>query len=562
MAFNPQGTVWLCSVPFDITYQHQYQFMNTVNRDRYFLGEGVLKDTLTEYVTIREPLRGGGERSKIRAGRNIEAIRAKNINYMVYCNEHHGTRKFFAFITDLIYVNENMTEIVFETDVYQTWFYDCTVMPSFVLREHSETDQIGDNIVPEKFNFTDFEYELCAGQTFDEQWGYLIGVNTLPKEITDSSTGYKRGRLHSGIYQGMFFYYLESPNEINELLDALEEEKEDCVEFITAIPRFCVSNALIADGTGTWGSKIKGYIQSTTSPNEYNKNAALLDDNLMFDGYKPSNNKMFTHPFFCLYATNHSGQNVEYKIEHFKNSKAIKFKYYGDCSPSPSVTYIPLDYAGAEEEPDFAISLTSFPQCAFNSDSYKLWLAKNAPNNALNLATGAASLIAGITMIGASGGMALPAVLAGGGAAAATGAAGVYSIAEGASGIARTINSMHSASYMPNKMNAGNQKNNLLTAMEQNRVTFYWQKITRHMAETIDSYFTMYGYQTNMLKIPNFNARLSFNYIQTQGINLYGGIPNDDMAKLKSIFDKGITLWRSDLTIGDYSVDNPCIKEL
>lgn len=549
MAFNPNGTIWLCSVPFDNTYKHQYQFFNKANRDGILLND-YLRDTLTEYVTVREPLRGGGARSKLRAGRNIEEIRAKGINYMIYCNEHHGSRKFFAFITDLIYVNENMTEIEFETDVYQTWFLDCKVKPSFVVREHSATDRIGDNIIAENFKCTDFTYVQCPNQLYDETWGYLIGVNTLPEIAgSDATTAFARGRDHSGIYQGMYFYYLESPNEINSLLDAIEEDVENAVEFIVAIPKFCVSNAEIMPGGDN--AKIKGYIKSTSSPHSQTIYYPLVDSEMTFEGYSPRNKKMFTHPFFCLYASNHCDQSVEYKIEHFEFDPANKrfgFKKYADCSPSPSVSYVPLNYAGTEEEPDFAISVTNFPQCAFNSDSYKLWLAKNSVANAVNIASGVASIGAGLVMGAAGGGVGM--------------AMGVSTVASGASEIFSTISNMHSASYMPNRLNQGNQRNNLLTAMKRNDVTFYWQKIKRDIAEAIDSYFTMYGYQTNKLKMPNFNARLKFNYIQTKGINLIGGVPNDDMAKLKQIFDNGITLWRSDTTIGDYSVKNPCIKEL
>ena len=36
-----------------------------------------------------------------------------------------------------------------EFDAMQTWFFDYTVNTSFEVREHSLTDAIGDNLVPE-----------------------------------------------------------------------------------------------------------------------------------------------------------------------------------------------------------------------------------------------------------------------------------------------------------------------------------------------------------------------------------------------------------------------------
>ena len=77
----------------------------------------------------------------------------------------------------------------------------------------------------------------------------------------------------------------------------------------------------------------------------------------------------------------------------------------------------------------------------------------------------------------------------------------------------------------------------------------------------------MYGYQTNRVKIPNINAREHYTYVKTCGCNIVsgkenendvivGGLPTDDLHKIVSIYDNGITFWKNGNNIGNYSLDN------
>ena len=59
---------------------------------------------------------------------------------------------FFAFINSSEYISNTVSEIHFEIDVIQSWFFDFTLQRCFIEREHSITDEIGDNIVGEEIN--------------------------------------------------------------------------------------------------------------------------------------------------------------------------------------------------------------------------------------------------------------------------------------------------------------------------------------------------------------------------------------------------------------------------
>lgn len=72
-----------------------------------------------------------------------------NVNYMIFSNPAYGTKRFFAFVTAVEYINNITTEITYEIDVMQTYFHDYTLEPCFVEREHTSDDTIGHNIATE-----------------------------------------------------------------------------------------------------------------------------------------------------------------------------------------------------------------------------------------------------------------------------------------------------------------------------------------------------------------------------------------------------------------------------
>ncbi len=531
MAFNPSSTIWLCNVPFDSTYKNQIYFANATEQQTYFSKQ--VATTLTDYLTVRKTLPDGSLQSSLKVNMNIDQLHTLHVNYMYYRNANHGTKLFYAFVTKLIYINEGTTEIVFETDVYQTWRFETTLLSSYVIREHSTTDVKGDNVVPEKFNFQDYVYTRINKSNL-EQWGYLVA--TTEQRGSDGS----RGKMMSGIYQGLYFYYYHNENNLNDFLDEIEEEGGDCVVFIAVIPKFCVTKNTIG-ATETDKTNGEGWLYYSSEPAKEFVDIDMSGLSFSHEGYNPKNNKLFTSPFMKLIVTNHNGEQAEYIMEDFKDHYA-RFTMYGDVSANPSVTLVPNNYKGVSEYYDAGISISGFPQCSFNSDTFKLWLAKNQYGVALETVGNVGQIIAGVVAtVGTSGAGAV---------------IGGSQIVAGATGILNTINGVYQASKEPNKSHNGSAKNNLLTAIKKNNFEFYVQSLKSDYAKTIDDYFTMFGYQTNRVKVPNVSARPYFNYVQTADVNIRGGIPADDMLRLKQMYNSGVTLWKPNATIGNYNVDN------
>lgn len=570
MAFLPNSTIYLCNVPFDSTQKNQVYFTSQEQQREYFITHQV--DLLISYNIVRKTLANGSMQSSIRVANRIDDLRAKGVNYLCYQNAQHGAKWFYCFVEQLVYVSENCTEIIFETDVYQTWFFDVNFRESFVVREHSATDNIGDNIVPESFNFNEFKYAklnniadgnllsggtMSGGDALDE---YCYLVCSTESWIDNSSDTYYCSEI-CGQPNGYYFAVCESVSGLNALMKGMNSENSsDWLQAIIAIPKFNVKYAEITDiSTDTIykdpddpDNFIDGQLLNKSALATGSVQARFVPGCISFEGFYPKNNKLYTQPYFSLAVTNRNGSEKEYALENFAGYSEgalldsgipIHFELLGDISVNPSVWLVPLDYMGVSENFDYAMVLNEFPQMSANCDSFKLYLARNQGNLELQGLSSAIGLIGGI-----------------GSMATGVGAgAGLAAIAGGAIGIADTINSVAQAKRTPDTVKGGGGKNNLLVATGNNKFFYYWKMIRKDYAKTVDDYFTMFGYQVNQVKQPNFNTRTRFNYIQTIDINIDGNIPCEDMKALKAIFNNGVTLWGPNEIIGDYtSADNVC----
>lgn len=564
MAFLPNSTIHLCNVPIDSEYKNQIYFKNKDEQKAYFSGKSV--KLLLSYLVVRKTAPNGSFQTSIKVDMNIDDIHTLGVNYLFYQNANHGEKYFYAFVDKIIYINEGTTEIVFSTDVYQTWLFDVNILPSYVVREHSATDEIGEHLIPESFTANDYKYiellpdvEITGWDSLDD-WCYLVAstVSIFVTKSTDSEVGSAVQVLDiGGVAQGFYYFFLQSGNHLYNFKSFMSDKDIDdgYIQSIIAIPKFSVRSSKICDknkntikektdsvdSVETWGEIIDSDIAESLISITFDKH------NINFEGYTPRNNKLYTAPYFSLCVSNHNGTENCFAVENFSgqfspSGKPLTFMLMGDISTNPSIYLCPCNFMGVGTNYDYAITLQDFPQISHNSDSYKLWLAKNQGSIALQTLGNVGNIGAGIASTVASGG-----------AGAAIGATQIMS---GVSGILNTINEMNVASRMPNKVSGGGGKNLLLLSQGMNKFSYYWKIIKKDYAETIDNFFTMYGYQTNKVKQPNTNVRPYFNYVQTIDINIIGGIPSEDMEKLKNVYNSGVTLWKPHAVIGNYDVDN------
>lgn len=77
----------------------------------------------------------------------------------------------------------------------------------------------------------------------------------------------------------------------------------------------------------------------------------------------------------------------------------------------------------------------------------------------------------------------------------------------------------------------------------------------------IDSYFAMFGYKVNEVKIPNITGRVNFNYIQiSEADDLgYGNVPSVALKTINDIARRGVTIWHNHANLGNYTVTNTIV---
>ena len=127
MAFAPATIIRLLSVPLDLTQQNQVLYTSVSEQTATMLDR--TKHTYTQVSYQRKD-------SILRIPENIDDL--WDCNYVMYDNSNFTNKWFYAFITRMEYINDNATFVYIKTDVFQTWFLDCELLESFVVREHEE----------------------------------------------------------------------------------------------------------------------------------------------------------------------------------------------------------------------------------------------------------------------------------------------------------------------------------------------------------------------------------------------------------------------------------------
>jgi hypothetical protein len=502
MAFTPNSVVYLLDTPLDNTYKNQLYFSSLSAQQGYF--KSVIKHSFNDVTYQRKD-------NSMRVRKHIDDL--WNCNYVMYQNANFSNKWFYAFITKMEYVNENTSEIFIETDVYQTWLFNCTLKDSFVIREHVMNDAKGQNLVDEGLEIGEYKLRSYQGTN-------LLSDITFVVALTMDSENNGGENLYGEVYSGLT-YYAYSKSAIGAMADMLEtlvsSGKGDAVQFIFTIP-----SAFLSVTTGKIPSN------SNVNVLSWDYTDTLTD----IDGYTPKNNKLFNYPYNLFYVSNNQGSSAEYRFEDFGQLHA-SFKILGCISPNPTIMLCPQNYKGQlGYVQEYGLSMGGYPLCSWSNDVYGAWLAQNSASLGLNAVSSALQI----------------------GVGAYTGNVGMAS--SGAMGAFNQMAQIYQHSIQPPQARGNTNGGTVNTS--NNRQDFFMSHMTikKEFAQRIDDFFTMYGYKVNTVKVPNVSGRPRWNYVQTVDINIDGAIPSNDMRRLKQMYNEGVTLWKSVSYFGDYSGDN------
>ena len=124
MAITPNTGIRLLKVPLALDNKNQLTFDSEGAQYNYF--NSLPKIQIDDCQYQRKD-------NIIRFPAHIDTI--IEYNYVMYQNLNYDEKWFYAFITNMNYVNDGLTEISIMTDVFQTWQFDITWKASFVERE-------------------------------------------------------------------------------------------------------------------------------------------------------------------------------------------------------------------------------------------------------------------------------------------------------------------------------------------------------------------------------------------------------------------------------------------
>ena len=456
-----------------------------------------------------------------------------NYNYVMYQNENYSNKWFYAFITNMKYVNDNMTEITIKTDVFQTWQFDLIYKKMFVEREHVNDDIVGLHTVPENLetgeyiNQPDYEGELF---TYLNNTYICIAVSD---RVIDSAG---LPHIYNGLYSGLEYLLFQNEQNATAYINYVNSKsKADAIYSMFIIPANIVSNV-------EWltyqedGSSLFNYAFCP------NSNTVSLIDNVRYtipnfldQNYIPKNKKLLTYPYRCFNISNNSGQTFTYRYEDFDTSNTngkCDFTLYGSIDCGCSMKLIPHYYKRELKNHIEGIDAGKLPTISWITDPYVNWLTQNGVNLAIKTTLGLGGVALGVASTLATGGATLPVLI------------GASAGISGASSIASAVQEVREHYIQPEQANGGANQGNYNFC---NKLTFTIQRVSikQEYAKIIDDYFSMYGYKVNSVKIPNITGRTNWNYIKTINANILGNIPQEDLQEIKNMFDNGITFWHN-----------------
>ncbi len=510
MYINPSTNIKLLhNVPLDPTYDHTIYFSSATAQRDYFAG--LVKHNLTEYTYQRV------QKGVARVGINAEQL--YDCNYMMFQNTSYGNKWFYAFITNVEYINDNCSSVSFEIDVMQTWHFDYSVDQCFVEREHPITDQIGEHYEPE--NVDTGEY------VFNDFGSLLNTINPLAVivMVNDNSSA-PDGNLYDGIYGGCSLHAFNA-SDASTITGFLNEynQKPEAIVGMYMCPVIAVGQA-IPTGEG---------VNVTKSSSCYNTvvSVARLTQNMTLNGYKPKCKKLYTYPY-NFYSITAGNKNGIFRYELF-DDLLPQFKIDVPISYPVQIALRPIYYKGCKDVSftNETLVLSDYPLCSWSTDAFRAWLAQNSREIGTTIMSTGLNIGLGI--------------------------AGVPSVG-GAVNNANKINNLLTEAYQAS-IKADITRGNIFSGsvdIAGGKKNFYGGRcsITAEYAKMIDDYFYVYGYSIKRVKAPNRNSRPHWNYVKTVGCTLTGSIPADDSRKICSIYNNGITFWKNGNEIGNYSLDN------
>lgn len=332
-AIMPESYIKL--VRFDVTKENQITFPDGVAQVNYFKNtlEGIEAE---DFTYIRQE-------QKIRFPYIIDQV--ENYNYLIVQNLPYNYKYYFYYITDMKYVNDNMTDVFIKLDVFQTYQFDFIYKKSFIEREHVNNDSIGLHTVPEGLELGEYIVDNYEYNTLFDSTVLVVTANKRFNE-TEEQPLFPPVTDLNGIFTYGWVYVCENLTDLTILIHAYTSNGysggSESITNMYFVPRSTINWDCVQELPSGYGDTVvKRY--NTTSANVpliYHENYTKASS---LNGYTPKNKKLLTFPYCFMVVSNNNGNSNIFYYEKFK-SNTCDFTF--SCIPTPgaSIKLSPYNY--------------------------------------------------------------------------------------------------------------------------------------------------------------------------------------------------------------------------
>ena len=547
MLVIPTSRIILLKNPIEIDYMNELTFSNATAQYNYFYNLPKLECDNATYQRKDEVVR-------FPTDPNMEGITYDDLiqyNYCMYQNDKWSNKWFYAFVKSVTFDNPGMSYVELETDVWQSWMFDITMKNSFVEREHVNSDTVGEHTIPENLETGEYiiDNKIKKAGYDSSHICFILATTMFPyitqedgKWILDGGAA-ATCNVYNSILSGLeYFWYTNTANGITRLQNTIKAYANsgqlEGIYMLFTCPDSCFEKVLENPNEGFWGSVKQK--QGSYNTAWMDVNTAQINRATSLNGYTPRNKKLLTYPYCYILMNNGNGGNAIYHYELFKNNDTqCYFQIDHAICPGASIFLRPVQYkyndATFKDTMD-GLPLGKFPMCSWNSDAYINWLTQNSANIKYGLLGQAYNIGANV------------------------GQQNVIGAGSGLLGFVSNVMQLYNKRDTATPQAEGNlNSGDVIYSMDETTFTCYQMSIKQEYARIIDSYFDMFGYKVNTVKLPNITGRTYWNYVKTIGCNIIGDIPQGDLQKIKDMFNNGVTFWHDPTRFLDYSQSNTIV---
>jgi len=574
----------LSGIPLTERYDNQRTFTSRNAQTSYFLSK--VEHSFNEFTYQRK-------NSNVLVDKQVDSLR--ECNYMMFQNDNYSSKWFYAFITDMEYVNPNTTAISFEIDVFQTWQFDIEWKPSFVEREHTRRwNSNGSpviNTIPESVDYGN-EYDIVDVQEW-QPYGDHYYLVIVSKETLSPAGGQVNDGVHAtynGVPQPLSYYvhpfYLDgnTPSvsiggntvaltKVQDLLTSIYTQENAVNNIVSMYITDYIginpnrnSNGVIELSSNNFLSVVIADDSSqninTIMVKHLSYSGTIHDFGDKYAGFSSvSESKLRMYPYNVIELTDFKGNRLELKPESINGSN-LEVQAIGSLGVQNKVAYRVRDYNTNKLESNEK-SIVSMENSVINNDPQDLpivtdYLASHLQGNRNSIETQKQSayfngvLSSGSTLGGVVGGAMVGGVpgAIGGGLLGLGGSIGSTYFQ-----VQQIESQLQDIKNVPPQLSSMGGNTSFDFGNGYKGIYVVKKEIKPEYRKKLTDYFKMYGYKVHELKVPNLKTRQHYNFIRTIGANIVGKVPQRDLVKLREIFDSGITLWHGDY-VGDYSLAN------